>query len=393
MRKVAVRTELGRGSLAAGLMLVLTGCGSVGGWELGRPGAGPRPEGGTEMVALATTPEAFLRTAKGKYVVVDLNVNELKMMDGSQVLWKAPVGTGTGLRLQGDDGEWHFSTPRGVFEIQYKEEMPVWYLPDWYYVEKGLPIPKSDAARRMPNQLGVAAVYLGEEIAIHGTDRPELLGQRVSHGCIRLENKFAQRLYHNVQIGTPVVIVGGEHLDDEPPGPTTDPGRPRGPRPDPLGGVATAEILRRLDVELARERPTDAWVPLASRLITRGLKDDAPALRGLLERAGKAKSPTLNREYGTFLADVFSRGSLRAVVSLARIEPTARERAARSIVEAMLALHAGPLDGPRAPWPTHRVPATVLGPDGRGGWDALRAAEESHRETVGLRTAPQAASR
>src|SRR5690606_13823438 len=136
-----------------------------------------------------------------------------------EVLWDAPIGTGTGLRLESEDGGWHFATPRGVFQVKFKEEMPIWYLPDWYFIEKNLPIPPENAPeRRLPNQLGVAAVYLGEEIAIHGTDRPELLGQRVSHGCIRLENRFAQRLFHNVQVGTPVVIVGGEHLDDEPPG-------------------------------------------------------------------------------------------------------------------------------------------------------------------------------
>src|SRR5687768_7356500 len=84
---------------------------------------------------LAMTPRQFIANARGTYVVVDLDSNRLRFMDGSQVLWEAPVGTGTGLRLQGSDGEWHFSTPRGVFQIQYKEEVPIWILPDWYFVE------------------------------------------------------------------------------------------------------------------------------------------------------------------------------------------------------------------------------------------------------------------
>src|SRR5690606_1607731 len=41
----------------------------------------------------------------------------------------------------------------------------------------------------------------------HGTDRTDL---GVSHGCIRLETRYARRLFHNVQVGTPVIIVGGE---------------------------------------------------------------------------------------------------------------------------------------------------------------------------------------
>lgn len=335
------------------------------------------------LEALPVRPEVFVDTASGAFVLVDLDVNMLRFMEGETVVWEAPVGTGTGLRLQGEDGEWHFSTPRGVFQAVFKEELPVWYLPDWFYVENNLPIPAfNDPSRKREGQLGVAAVYLGAEIAIHGTDRPELLGQRVSHGCIRLENRFAQRLYHNVQIGTPIVIIGGEHLDDEPPGPTPPPG-PSTPRPaDALAGLPTAEILRRLEATLEDNDTTGAWVPLASRLITRGLKDDAPALRGLLALAGTASNRVLDREYGTFLADAFSRGSLRVVVSLARIDEEARDRATRSIVEATMALYAGPMDDHFTPWPTRRMHNGMLGPEGRAGWDALLAAEADYRSRV-----------
>ena len=97
------------------------------------------------MRELPTSPKEFLRRARGTYVVVDLDVNRLRLMQDTVTLWEAPVGTGTGLRLKGDDGEWHFTTPRGVFQIQYKEELPVWVLPDWYYVEKKLPIPPPNA--------------------------------------------------------------------------------------------------------------------------------------------------------------------------------------------------------------------------------------------------------
>jgi hypothetical protein len=283
------------------------------------------------MHALPATPEEFMRSTHGTYVVVDLDHNMLRVMQDDVKLWEAPVGTGTGLRLRGEDGDWHFSTPRGVFQIQFKEELPVWVLPDWYYVEKDLPIPPQNAPeRKQKNQLGVAAVYLGDEIAIHGTERPELLGKRVSHGCIRLENR-------------------------------------------------SEEILRRLDSQLARADTVSEWVPLVSRLITRGLKDDAPALRGLLERAGTAATDRKKREFGTFLADLFTRGSLRTVVSLARIDEDARDRAASDIVEATLSLYPLSLDAPGAPWPSHRVPPTRLGPDGRSGWQALADAEAAFR--------------
>jgi hypothetical protein len=251
-------------------------------------------------------------------------------------------------------------------------------------VKKGEPVPPvTSPARRAPGQLGVAAVYLGREIAIHGTDRPELLGSRVSHGCIRLDNRHAMRLFHNVQVGTPVVIVGGEHLDNEPAEVPTDPGRPNVSRSDPLAGIASAELLSRLGRDLERADTTTEWVAYASRLITRGLKDDPDALRGLLRLAGTASTPRRNREYSTFLADVYARGAMRAVVSLARIGEEERERAAAAIVEGTLRQHVGALDA-AAPWPTRRVADAQLGPDARRGWDALRAAEVSYLQDGAL---------
>ncbi|MEX0912814.1 MAG: L,D-transpeptidase family protein [Gemmatimonadota bacterium] len=360
----------------AALLLMVSGCASGGIRSGAEEIAGP-------LDPLAVTAEVFVDTASGAFVLVDLDENMLRFMHGDETVWEAPVGTGTGLLLESDVGDWEFSTPRGVFEAKYKEELPVWYLPDWYFVENELPLPPQDhPSRRIEGQLGVAAVYLGEEIAIHGTNRPELLGQRVSHGCIRLENRYAQRLYHNVQMGTPIVIVGGEHLASEPPPPATRPTERQDQPEDPLGGVPTQQILDDLASHLQAGDETAAWVPLASRLITRGLKDDAIALRGLLALAGTAGSDALNWEFGTFLADAFTRGSWRAVVSLARIDEQSRARATAAIVDATMALYPGSALDERAPWPTRRLPNGILGPEGQAGWDALLAAERHYRDRV-----------
>src|SRR5690606_5333425 len=106
---------------------------------------------------------------------------------------------------------------------------------------------------------------------------------------------------------------------------------------------------------------------------------DSVAMRGLLRLAGKAKTDKLNLEYGTFLADAYARGSWIAVVSLARIEEEARERATAAIVEATMALYGGSITDENAPWPTRRVHTSALGPVGRTGWDALAAAEREYR--------------
>ena len=46
----------------------------------------------------------------------------------------------------------------------------------------------------------------GGYIGIHGTDRPELLPGRVSHGCIRLRNGDVTRLAQLMPVGTPVTV-------------------------------------------------------------------------------------------------------------------------------------------------------------------------------------------
>lgn len=43
-------------------------------------------------------------------------------------------------------------------------------------------------------------------IGIHGTNQPQLIGQDVSHGCIRLSNAAITRLAQTLPLGTPVEI-------------------------------------------------------------------------------------------------------------------------------------------------------------------------------------------
>ncbi|MBA2359636.1 MAG: L,D-transpeptidase [Actinobacteria bacterium] len=47
----------------------------------------------------------------------------------------------------------------------------------------------------------------GGIVAIHGTPEPQLLGQAVSHGCVRVANRDILRLRTLVALGTPIRIV------------------------------------------------------------------------------------------------------------------------------------------------------------------------------------------
>lgn len=151
--------------------------------------------------------------SEGPYVVVHLAENRVFVFEGRRAIWSAPAGTGTGFRLDTGQHRWKFSTPRGLFRVQRMEKDPLWEAPDWHYVERGLPIPPQDSpARMMRGIMGSTAIYLGDGIAIHGTNQPALLldpdpeRRRVSHGCIRLTNEAARTLMHMVTVGTPVLI-------------------------------------------------------------------------------------------------------------------------------------------------------------------------------------------
>ena len=145
--------------------------------------------------------------AEGRYIVVSLAEHRLYLMEEERVIWSAVVGTGTGTRLEGAGQEWEFSTPRGMFRVQRKEKNPRWYVPDWAYIERGERIPEPDDPKRWEEgMVGTTALFVGEGIALHGTNKPELLGQDVSHGCIRMTNEAARMLYHEVEVGTAVFI-------------------------------------------------------------------------------------------------------------------------------------------------------------------------------------------
>jgi len=373
-----------RAPLALGAALLMGACSTLG----GRRGAEAPPA----PVAAEPTPVKPDR----KYVVVDVEHNELRFMDGERVLWRAPVGTGTGFRLTTRSGrQWQFHTPSGTMMVQYKELNPAWFRPDWWFIENKLPVPPQDSPlRKEEGGLGAAAVYLGNELAIHGTDKPQLLGRRVSHGCIRLSNANAVRLFHNVQVGTPVVIVGESAvLNEEQPDSVarfTRSARRVARAPNPLDRLTTTQLLARFDTQLGATGDS-VWVATAAELVERGLRDDAPALRGLLQRAATPASEARRREYATFLADVFSRGALRTVVSLNRIPAEARREAVEAIVQATLSLYHGDLNASMTPWPTRRVPRDRLGPEGQAGWQALQGAEAGYRERFGVRVASGAA--
>jgi L,D-transpeptidase catalytic domain len=82
-----------------------------------------------------------------------------------------------------------------------------------YYVNQKLVAP-DPAGPFGPAAIGISAFSptlthwaQGGPVAIHGTNRPDLLGAAVSNGCIRVRNDLLLRLWELAPEGTPVTIL------------------------------------------------------------------------------------------------------------------------------------------------------------------------------------------
>lgn len=123
-------------------------------------------------------------------VVVRLGKRQVSVYKGEQLVKSYPIAIGkTG-----------WETPTGEFQIVLLEEHPTFKS-----FKSGRIIPPGP-----DNPLGARWVGFWSDgktqLGFHGTNEPELIGQAVSHGCIRMHNKDVTALYNQVQIGTPVKI-------------------------------------------------------------------------------------------------------------------------------------------------------------------------------------------
>jgi lipoprotein-anchoring transpeptidase ErfK/SrfK len=95
----------------------------------------------------------------------------------------------------------------GVSYVSQKRENPTW-TPTEDMRRENPRLPAYVAGGDPRNPLGVRALYLGESLyRIHGTDAPALIGQQVSHGCIRMYNGDVVDLYARAKVGAKVTVT------------------------------------------------------------------------------------------------------------------------------------------------------------------------------------------
>ena len=130
------------------------------------------------------------RRSLGGYISVDTQIVvstahlRLTVDRGGRAIFRAPIGIGTPSN----------PTPHGEFYIVDR-------LSGFHDAFYG-PIAFGTSARS-PTLTDWPG---GGIVGIHGTDQPNLIPGRISHGCIRLRNGDVRRLARLVSVGTPITI-------------------------------------------------------------------------------------------------------------------------------------------------------------------------------------------
>jgi lipoprotein-anchoring transpeptidase ErfK/SrfK len=149
---------------------------------------------GTTFAARAA-PETVTFSSKGSpgTIVVRTNERRLYLVQGGGKALRYVVAVGRA------DKQWF-----GTTSITSKHIKPAWTAPaDMRRSPIAVVIP-SGAPN---NPMGDAALVLAHhELAIHGTNRPDLVGGFVSNGCIRMRNADIMDLFGRVGVGTTVLI-------------------------------------------------------------------------------------------------------------------------------------------------------------------------------------------
>ena len=170
-------------------------------------GCSAEPDDDLQSVQRARQRLAALRPS-GRYIVIDSHRNLLRVFDGERLLREAVCSAGSGTVLVHPSGmkTWTFDTPLGERRVIRKVRDPVWSKPDWAFIEEGFQPPKDPSLRIDSVSLGDYALYLGEGYIIHGTLFQTLLGQGVTHGCIRLGDEDLEYVYRTIPVGARVLL-------------------------------------------------------------------------------------------------------------------------------------------------------------------------------------------
>jgi hypothetical protein len=138
-----------------------------------------RPNGRTGWVRRAALGPFLVRY---KQLVIDREALRATLFRSGEAIWTSPVGVGKAST----------PTPAGHFWIRERlRSLGPTYGP-WAFGTSAYSV-----LSEWPG---------GGVIGLHGTDEPQLIPGRPSHGCIRLPNRAIRRLKRQLPVGTPLLI-------------------------------------------------------------------------------------------------------------------------------------------------------------------------------------------
>lgn len=123
-------------------------------------------------------------------LVIRLQSRKLELYEGEKLVKTYDIAVG--------QADWE--TPVGSFTVLDLRQNPSWKHPI-----TGEAIPTGP-----DNPLGSRWIGFtydgGYHIGIHGTNQEELVGQAVSHGCVRMRDREIQEVFGKIAIGTPIAV-------------------------------------------------------------------------------------------------------------------------------------------------------------------------------------------
>lgn len=139
----------------------------------------------------ATTDNKVLATK----LILNLKQRKVYVYQNDKVLVSYPVAI----------GKKGWETPTGKFSVIEMIKDPIWENP-W----NGKIVPSGPNGPIGERWIGFTKdEKTRDTIGFHGTPKSKenLLGQAVSHGCVRMRNTDVKALFEIVQVGTPVLVV------------------------------------------------------------------------------------------------------------------------------------------------------------------------------------------
>ena len=138
--------------------------------------------------------------SKEPYLLLRLSERKVYVVDDDKA---GPPSQGFPVAI----GRPQWPTPTGRFQVNEMVVNPDFLAFDFNNPNKG------DRGRVAPgpnNPLGLRwigfAYAHGWQVGFHGTSKTDVLGQAVSHGCVRMSNPDVVKMYDRIKLGTTVVV-------------------------------------------------------------------------------------------------------------------------------------------------------------------------------------------